>query len=166
MSTGSKREVVCLDTNILIWGVKRQANPKQKHMIPRAQDLIHTLEKNRSQVIVPSLVLAELLMPVDEADYGKFFAELNRKFMVVPFDGQAAFHFATLWKQHKKRQSEAPEQNKPTRAKMKTDFMIVATAISREADCIYSSDTDVKNFAKGSLEVRELPVTFTQGRLI
>lgn len=166
MSTGVKREIVCLDTNILIWGIKQQANPKQEHMISRAKDLIHTLEKSRSQVIIPSLVLAELLMPVSEADYGKLFAELNRTFMIVPFDAQAAFHFATLWKQHKQKQPAAIGENKPTRAKMKTDFMIVATAISRKADCIYSSDSDVENFAKGYLEVRKLPIAFTQGRLI
>lgn len=134
-------------------------------MILRAQDLIHTLEKSRSQVIVPSMVLAELLMPVSEADYGKLFSELNRKFMIVPFDAQAAFHFATLWKKHKQRQPTT-DQNKPTRAKMKTDFMIVATAIARKANCIYSADGDVKNFAQDYLEVRKLPVTFTQKRLL
>ncbi|EDX86532.1 hypothetical protein S7335_4237 [Synechococcus sp. PCC 7335] len=135
-------------------------------MIPRAKDLIHRLEKSRSQVIIPALVLAELLMPVSEANHGELFAELSRKFMIVPFDAQAAFHFATLWKQHKQKQPTTMGENKPTRAKMKIDFMIVATAISRKANCIYSSDSDVANFAKGYLEVRKLPITFTQGRLL
>lgn len=135
-------------------------------MIVRAQDLIHSLEKIRSQVIIPSMVLAELLMPVSEADYGKLFAELSRKFMIVPFDAQAAFHFTTLWKQQEKRQPVKTGIKKPTRAKMKTDFMIIATAISRRATCIYSADSDVENFSKGYIEVRKLPITFAQGRLI
>lgn len=161
-----ERSIICLDTHILIWGIKQQASPGQENMIHRAKNLLYTLEDSHSQVIVPSLVLAELLMPVEEKDYGKLLAEISKAFMIVPFDAQAALHYASLWKHWRKKNFEQIGENKPTRAKMKTDFMIVATAISRKAECIYSADTDIDKFAEGHIEVRKLPASFEQGRLV
>jgi predicted nucleic acid-binding protein len=162
-----KRSIICLDTNILIWGIKKVAPPGQEDMIYRAQDLIQKLDKSSSQVIVPSLVLAELLMPVKEEDHGKFFADISKQFIIVPFDTQAALHYATLWKSWREKNSEQQlGDNRPTRAKMKTDFMIVATAVSRKAECIYSADSDIEKFAKGHIAVRKLPVSFYQGDIL
>ncbi len=133
-------------------------------MIHRAADLINTLDKSSSQVIVPSLVLAELLMPVKAEDYGRLLADISKKFRVVPFDTKAAFYYASLWKSWREKNTAAQlGDNRPTRAKMKTDFMIVATAVSRKAECIYTADSDIEKFAKGHIEVLKLPVSFEQG---
>lgn len=35
--------------------------------------------------------------------------------------------------------------------------MIVATAVAQKAECIYSYDKGVKIFAKGFIDVREIP---------
>lgn len=159
--------VICLDTQILIWGLKQEASSGQENMIFKAKDLITSLEKNRHQVIIPSLVLAELLMPIEEKDYGDFLLKMNRKFMIVPFDTKAAFYFGTLWKKWRdKSEDKTNREEQPTRAKMKTDFMIVATAISRKAEYIYSMDSDIVKFAKGHIEVRDLPPVFRQGTLV
>ncbi|MBE9062453.1 type II toxin-antitoxin system VapC family toxin [cf. Phormidesmis sp. LEGE 11477] len=157
-----------MDTNILIWGIKRQASSGQENMILKARHLIRTLEEDRINVIIPSLVLAELLMPIESRDYGDFLAKMNKRFMIAPFDTQAAMHYATLWKQWREQttQSSSEKQTQPTRTKMKTDFMIVATAISRKAECIYSQDTDIIKFSKGHVDVRGLPPVFHQGSLI
>ena len=44
------------------------------------------------------------------------------------------------------------------KARMKTDYMIVATAVSNRLDCIYSDDRhELKTFAGKYIEVLELP---------
>ena len=159
--------IVCLDTQTLIWGIKRQASKGQENMILKAEHLIHQLQEQRIEAMIPTLVLAELLMPLEEENYGGFLAQMSKGFIVVPFDTSAAAHFATLWKnwraKHPRRQGQA---RNPTRAEMKTDFMIIATAISRKADCIYSEDNDIATFAEGHIEVKRLPSFFHQGSLI
>lgn len=40
---------------------------------------------------------------------------------------------------------------------MKIDRMIVATAVSRKADCIYSEDEGLKAFAEGYIPVYPIP---------
>jgi len=160
--------VVCLDTNILIWGFKKEASIGQESMILKAEHLIRSLTESKTDIIIPSLVLAELLMAVEEENYGDFLSNMNKQFMIVPFDTRAAFHYGKIWKQWKEQttQSNQKKSDKPTRTKMKTDFMIVATAISRKAECIYSKDSDIINFSEGRIEVKDLPPIHQQGSLI
>lgn len=159
--------VVCLDTQILIWGIKKEASPNQETMIVKASHLIRSLEEQKANVIIPSLVLAELLMPIEEERYGDFLSLMNRSFMIAPFDTKAAFCYGKLWRSWRERNSHIKEKGStPTRSKMKTDFMIVATAMSREAECIYSKDSDIIKFAKGNIDVRDLPPVFHQGMLV
>ncbi|MEM1255974.1 MAG: PIN domain-containing protein [Cyanobacteria bacterium P01_H01_bin.21] len=160
-------KVVCLDTQTIIWGIKKESSPGQEGMIAKAEHLIHELEKQQVKVIVPALVLAELMMPIHESRYGHFLSSMNRRFRIIPFDTSAAARFATLWKKWRdKHPNDGKKKRQPTRAEMKTDFMIVATAISRKAECIYSEDTDIIKFAKGHLDVRSLPPIIRQGRLL
>jgi predicted nucleic acid-binding protein len=159
--------VVCLDTQTLIWGIKREASPGQENMILKAECLIRDLYETRTDVIIPALVVAELLMPLKEEDYSGFLSQINQKFMVVPFDTSAAAHFATLWKAWRDRNpNQGGKMRQPTRAEMKTDLMIIATAISRQADCIYSEDSDIDKFAQGRIVIKTLPPIFYQGSFI
>ena len=40
---------------------------------------------------------------------------------------------------------------------MKADYLIMATALAKGADCIYSEDAGLKKFAQGHINVRPLP---------
>jgi predicted nucleic acid-binding protein len=73
--------------------------------------------------------------------------------MIPPFDTQAALHFEKMWRNRK----QVKDQNGISRAEMKADFMIAATAIARGAECIYSEDAGLKKFAQDYIDVRPLP---------
>lgn len=50
---------VCLDNNILIWGVRRRATGGQEGHIPRAVALFEELDESGARIIVPTPVLSE-----------------------------------------------------------------------------------------------------------
>lgn len=50
-------DLVCFDTQIIIWGVKRQATPGQEDNIDKAKYLINTCEENGIDIMVPSVVV-------------------------------------------------------------------------------------------------------------
>ena len=52
---------VSLDTQIMIWGVKKEAIPEQLHMIDAATNFIESLEKSEAKLFIPSVVLGELI---------------------------------------------------------------------------------------------------------
>jgi len=63
--------VVCLDSQILVWGIKQQATAGQEDMIPRAKAFLKWLDDNDKKVIIPAPIITEILMPVPIEDYDK-----------------------------------------------------------------------------------------------
>jgi len=129
--------LVCFDTQIIIWGVKRQATPGQEDNIDKAK-----CEKDGIDIMVPSVVVAEILCALEPGLH-----------IVPPFDTQAALHFAEMWRNKK----QLKDESGISRAEMKADYMITATAIARGAKCIYSQDAGLKKFAQDYIDVRPLP---------
>ena len=56
-----KNSIVCLDTQIVIWGVKKQSTPDQSEMILRAEYLLEKFLSSGTKILVPSIVVAEIL---------------------------------------------------------------------------------------------------------
>ena len=54
-----------LDSHILIWGIKEQAEDGQEEMIERTQQFFEECKKNKTQLLVPSVVVGELLTAID-----------------------------------------------------------------------------------------------------
>lgn len=160
--------LVCIDTQILVWGVKQEANSEQDEMIGKAINFLEHLDENKVKVIVPAIVVAELLMPIPIKAQSSFMSLIQENFLIVPFDGAAAAHFAQIWQQNKDHnileEVKAGFHN-ATRSEMKADYMIVATAVARRARCIYSNDGPLTKFAKGCIEVRRMPDIARQSRL-
>lgn len=146
--------LVCLDTHILIWGLKHEAEPGQEEMIARARALLESFDKDNTQVMIPSVVLAELLINIPSEQHLGFISELERKFMIIPFDSGASLKYADLWNTKKQIRNE---DSTFTREHFKTDLMIVASAISRESDCIYSGDAYIQKVSIGSIECLNIP---------
>lgn len=57
---------VYLDTQVLVWGIKREATPGQEGMVLRAEHFLRWIEENAIQVAVPAVVFGELLLRVPE----------------------------------------------------------------------------------------------------
>lgn len=149
--------LVCFDTHILIWGVKQEAIPEQQEMILRAKHLIEKCEEQKKKILVPSIVVAELLIKVEPSKHERFIKLMEKRFIVPPFDVQAASYFAQIWQNNKQLRNSLMNDGVVTRKELKADSMIVATAVARKAWCIYSMDPHIKKFANGYVEVLDVP---------
>ncbi len=140
-------ELVCLDTNICIWGIKQQSSEGQDDNIRKAKHLIALLSKENAEVAIPAIVVAELLDKVSSSESISFSARLEDLFLIPPFDRMAAEEYARL---------AAP--GNASKDATKVDRMIVATARAIRADAIYSEDPHIWAIANPVIEVRRLPV--------
>lgn len=149
--------IVCFDTQIVIWGLKEEATPGQEHMIPKARYLIDRCDQEKKTVVIPTIVVAELLSGLDSEMFVEFNRVLESQFLILPFDFKAANLYAKIWKDKRQVRKDLLEQGKATRAELKADSFIVATAVANNADCIYTYDDPLKKFAKGFIDTRSLP---------
>lgn len=152
----------CLDNHILIWGVRGVSTPGQEGMINRAQSLFEDLDAADADIIVPAVVVAEFLAGVPVPQHIGLLDVLNRRFQVVPFDVRTASIVAELWRDAAERNPHLRDQIREAfpgteRAKIKADLMILASALARGADVLYTHDGPLKVAAAGRIEVRELP---------
>ncbi len=162
---------VCLDNHILIWGIRAVATTGQEVMIIRAKALIKELDQADAEVLVPTVVVGEFLAGVPREQHGELVNVLNRRFQVPPYDVRAAAVAAGLWRDYASRkptlreliEAEFPGTQK---AKIKADVMILATALARRADILYTHDGPLKTIANGLIEVRELQPVEVQPPLI
>lgn len=147
---------VCFDTQIIIWGIEGKAKNSQKSMIPKAEYLIKKCAEEKNRLIIPSVVMAELLCPIPLKSHDKYFGIMGKTFRIIPFDDLAAKYFAEIWQKNKDSRTTA-RKNGISRAEIKVDYMIVATAAAHGAFCIYSNDPHLNVFSEGYVEVRKLP---------
>jgi predicted nucleic acid-binding protein len=151
--------IVCLDTHIVIWGIKKQAAKGQENMIVKAESFLAWLDESKKKVIIPVPVISELLVPVPNDAHEKFLQTIHSKFRVVPFDEIAAVKMAQIFS------AKADEpgikayraEHQIPREKMKIDFQIASIAIVRQAECIYSHDPRLKKFVGDLIQIKEMP---------
>jgi len=149
--------LICFDNHVLIWGIKEQAKEGQEDMISLTKKFIDSLDDN-DPVLIPSIVMAEFLIPIPPEQHAMVINLFNKNFIIAPFDALAASKFSLIWQTNKP--PEAAKQlikDFTTRAELRADSMIVATAVAQKADCIYSHDKGIKAFAKGFIDVKEVP---------
>ena len=145
-------DLVCFDTHVIIWGIRGKATPGQENRIEKAQYLINSCEKNGTKMMIPSVVVAEVLCALDSKSHSAVSELMHRSFIVPPFVTEAATYIANKWRIKKHVKDKAV-----SRAEMKADFMIAATALSRGASCIYSEDAGLRKFAQDYISVKPLP---------
>lgn len=159
-----------LDTHVLIWGIKGIAEAGQESMIGFAKNFLKDCHNQKIDLMVPAIVLGEFLCNVEEQHHMEYIHELQKAFLIKPYDMPASLHFAKLFnerqKQIKMNGANSLAENKISKQELKADFMIVATAKSSKADAIYSHDKNLKKFAGNSVKVLEIPKTPFQQDLI
>lgn len=156
--------LVCLDTHILIWGIKEEATEGQEEMIARAKAFLEHLEKTDRRVLIPAVVVAEFLLRLPVEVHHTIVNLFQRAFFTAPFDLQAAERFARIWQAQRDtgRIQELSQSHGATKSELKADCMIVATAVARGTSCIYSNDDTLQKFAEGYIDVHEMPDILTQ----
>ncbi len=153
---------VCLDNHILIWGIRGISTGGQEGMINRSQALFEDLDGSDADVMVPAVVVSEFLAGVPRPQHPGLLEVLNRRFQLPPFDVRTAAVAAGLWREAAERNPHLREVIREAfpgteKAKIKADMMILATALVRKADVLYTHDGQLGTIADGLIEVRELP---------
>ena len=115
----------------------------------RIEYLVHTLEKSRNKIILPTPALSEALVRAGAEATQRIVESLQKYsvFRIEPFDTRAAIEVAAMSRNalkggNKRGQSDA------TWAKVKYDRQIVAIAKVAGATAIYSDDGDMATLAK------------------
>lgn len=147
---------VAVDTMVLIWGIRAgsKLDPPNKELRRRAKILLESLDEEKQEIIVPTIVVAELLTPVPHEKHIDFISELRRRFICPPFDLQCAALAAEFWQKH--RRLAKGQQLK--RSTLKADVLIVATASVAGARTFYSSDPRCRSLGVlAGMDSRDLP---------
>jgi predicted nucleic acid-binding protein len=134
----------------------------------RLDDLVATLEKSRTKIVIPTPALTEVLIRAGKARE-EILSVLTRKaaFEIAAFDVKAALECSLLLEEA----WSGAEKRGITKTKFKFDWQIVAIAASRSVTTIYSDDRDVSSAAaKANIQViriddLELPASAKQGKL-
>jgi hypothetical protein len=103
-------------------------------------------------------MVAELLVKVDMAQHGNYLAELQKRFFTPVFDLRASAVAASLWLKHR----GLPKDEQIARQTLKSDVLIVATALVAGAKVYYSNDSKCRRFADlAGMKGQNLPTHHT-----
>ena len=149
--------ICCIDSNTFIWGIKKKAVAGQEDMIPRAEYLFDWLNDEGHQILIPTVVIAEVLAPEPLEKYPVLMETINKGFMVVDFDVRAASRYGQLFINKIPEVKNAAKASNIKVQKMKVDHLIISCALIHGAACIYSTDNGLRIFGQKYIDVRDLP---------
>ena len=158
-------DLVCIDSHILIWGIKKQSSPSQKHMIQKTEAFIEHLDETKTSVLIPSIVIAEILTPEPADKQLEILNILSQYFVIGDFNILVAKKYAEILNPRLSEFKQYRKENEIRNDKMKFDIGIIATALVNNAKCIYSYDDNLKTFAKGLIDTFEIPAIPKQASL-
>ena len=150
---------ILIDNMVVSWGIRGEANPEQEHLIEWTRRFIQQCEADGTRIFIPAPVVAESLLRVPLEEHELITATYARHFRVLPLDLAAAREFARIWTQREPgiRAADLRGGATPRKGIYRFDCQLVAIAISRKLNCIYSHDADVVRFAGGEIDVRQIP---------
>lgn len=116
----------------------------------RVKHLVEQLQKEGARLIVPTPVMAEVLMKASSQQFLEIQQTLqeNVVFRIEPFDSRAALELGIMNRQDSLQKKGRKLDPAATYAKLKFDRQIVAIAKVNGATTIYSDDGDLRTFAK------------------
>lgn len=156
---------VCVDTQFVLWGVRRVASSSQEHKIDECQAFLAHLDAQGHRVVIPAIVLAESMVQLPDSEKEAFINDVHQRFVVVPFDVGGALHYAPLmakWIEERKHESSVTSEEKVVheRQHAKTDHLIVASAKGYPCQFICAEDKGVRKFAASAgvalMDMREV----------
>jgi predicted nucleic acid-binding protein len=154
--------VICIDTNVLIWGVQGVARPNQLGMIDRTRRYLAHLTREHEQVMVPVVVVGEYLHGFPQDDRDEQLQALSRMFFLPAYDARCAALAAEL-----ESVGQAVRGEPGARVAFRADAQIIATAICHGATQIVTGNvTEFRRIAGTRIPVIEVPVIPEQGNLL
>lgn len=146
-----------MDSQTLAWCVRREGvQSPTPDQIQRAEWLLEELAEMNAQLILPSIVVSEYLVPIDPARHAAVIASMSKRFLIKPFDVHCASLAARLFAHGK---ANRPQNIPMGRECVRSDAMIIATAVVHNAKLFYTDDGDCLKLAKTTrLDARGLPL--------
>jgi predicted nucleic acid-binding protein len=160
--------LVCLDTQIVYWSWvdNDSVQDDQRPYLQRTHQLLTLLEKQKDKVIIPSIVVAEMLVSIPQGQFAEAMSIIQSQWRVGDFDLRAAGVFAQMRQHWKERLKGVTSGESMTKAELKADLLIAATAVAHGCDILYSHDTRLRSMCEGFITAKDLPELDTQMRLL
>lgn len=152
-----RTNIVCLDSDILIWGLKKEATDGQEHMIIKAEAFISYLYKLKKRIIIPAPILTELTWILDKEKRDLVVDIMSKRFIIAPFDKKAALICSDLLSQFKSYKEYENIKNELGKRRLKFDTMIIAIAISNECEQFYTNNVDDYKLASKHIVISQIP---------
>lgn len=143
MSKAGPKILVGVDSMTLVWGIRKQG---PSEMLERARLLFHQLDRDKRQIVVPAIVVAEYLSHVDEKYHAEQIELMRSTFVMPPFDVRAASLAARLFQIGQSGRGNKGEAD--ARKCLRADSLIVATAKMVGAKSFYSHDKNCRSMAE------------------
>ena len=147
--------MVCLDTHVIIWGIKEEASPGQENMVQRAKSYIRHQVSQKVNLMLPAPVVAEALIRGEVDHLRTIRTIIEKSFFIAAFDSPAAFLAAEL--ERSREVTELLEKGQAPRSHIRIDTQIAAIAITQNADLIISHDPYMRTIAQDHIQVIEIP---------
>lgn len=154
--------MICVDTMVLVWGVRGEPiNPQdaERGMVARAKAYLAGLDPAIDRILVPSPVIAELLVPI--ADQEQRSALVLREIGSTMVVGQLNLPAAVLAARITRRNRNAARASgsPATRQELRVDALVLGVALANGCRAIVTDD--VKGMAALAdgfpIKVLELP---------
>jgi len=146
------QRTVCLDTNIVLWGILGEGKAQDGFKQDCAQYLIQMLENEKVRVVIPTLVLSEATARMEEDDKHEFIKRLCEQVEIIPYCTKSALEYSTIRRIGMKR------KNKDfTRKEIIVDSMIVSCCKANGVHQLYTDDSNLKSLASQFMEAPDLP---------
>ena len=154
--------VVCVDTHILSWGVRKEASPAQEPMIERTELFLAQLDRDGIKILVPTVVLGEYLTRIPPENHAAVIDVFTNRFIVAPYDSLAASQAARIFQAYlaaKKSNAGSGSTAVPDdpRHVIWADCQILAIAVTTQCEALYTHDPGLTILAAQSIPTRELP---------
>lgn len=141
--------LICIDSNIFIWGIKKQCSLGQEKMLSHAEAFFKWVEDEKHDLLLPSLVLAECLQPEPIEKHNEYIQLAYNIFQIKSFGIVEALKYGELLNESKFSDAKQLTIELCTnREKMKIDHLILACALANGAKKLFTTDDRFAKFAQ------------------
>lgn len=145
---------ICIDSNVFIHGIKR--NTGQDDLIEKAEYFFEWVQEEKHEIIIPTVVIAEILAPEPLEKYPVYMDIINRSFIVSDFDSRAATQYGILLMNKIEEVKKIADEKGIPKNRVKVDHQIIACAIIHGADRILTNDVGLMTFGNTHIEIKYL----------
>jgi predicted nucleic acid-binding protein len=155
--------LIAIDTNILIYATNPIDLPDSNGFNQSARELIRSQQYNNTRIIIPTICMTEYLQAIEPEKRTPIYKTIESWAFIAGYDSDAVGIGTIISEQaialFKAEKSKNPNSQfaKEGRQRIKTDALILATAIAHGAKTIYTVNTnDFTKIANNLINVKGL----------